>query len=175
MTNNNMLVINILNTLNRYFVLILKHLAIWMLTAMMLLTASDVCLRYIFKSPITGSYELVEFMMALIVPFSIVFCANEKAHIHVDILLEHLPEGVRSFFSFVGNILSLFLFVLITWQTCIYIAEEYESELTSAVLYIPVYPFISALAAAFAILSLLLLAELINYLTYKVLKWNQSL
>ena len=170
-----MRIIKFINKLNSFLVLILKHFAIWILTAMMLLTAVDVCLRDIFNSPITGSYELVELMMALIIPFSIVFCAKEKAHIHVDILLEHLPEGVRSFFIFIGNILSLFLFVLITWQTCIYIAEEYESELTSAVLYIPVYPFISALAAAFTILSLLLLTELINYLTRKILKWNQSL
>ena len=165
---------NILNNLNRYFVLILKHLAIWILTSMMLLTAVDVCLRYVFNSPITGSFELVEFMMALIVPFSIVFCASEKAHIHVDIVLEHLPKGVRSFFAFIGNMLSLFLFVLITWQACIYIVEEYESGLTSAVLYIPVYPFIGTLALAFAVLSLLLFAELINYLTRTIFKWNQS-
>ena len=170
-----MFIINLFNKLNGYLVLILKHFAIWILSSMMLLTAVDVCLRYVFNSPITGSFEMVEFMMALIVPFSIVFCAREKAHINVDILLEHLSEGVRSFFTFIGSILSLFIFVLITWQTCIYIVEEYESKLTSAVLYIPVYPFIGALAIAFAILSLLLLAELINYLTRIILKWNQSL
>ena len=169
-----MLVINLLNNLNRYFVAILKHLAIWILTAMMLLTAVDVCLRYVFNSPITGSFELVELMMALIIPFSIVFCASEKAHIHVDIVLEHLNTGLRSFFIFTGNLLSLFLFVLITWQACIYVVEEYEAKLTSAVLYIPVYPFIGALAAAFAILSLLLITELINYISHTIFKWNQS-
>lgn len=158
-------IINLFNKLNRYFVAILKHLAIWILTAMMLLTAVDVCLRYLFNSPIAGSFEVVEFMMALIVPFSIVFCANEKAHIHVDIVLEHFNTGLRSIFTFVGNLFSLCLFILITWQTIIYIAEEYESGLTSAFLYIPVYPFIGALAAAFAVLSLLLLAEILNYLT----------
>ncbi|MBN2420173.1 MAG: TRAP transporter small permease [Deltaproteobacteria bacterium] len=169
-----MLIINLFNKLNSYLVLILKHLAIWILTAMMLLTAVDVCLRYVFNSPVTGSYELVEFMMALVVPFSIVFCASEKSHINVDLIIGHFSERVRSFFAFLGNILSLILFVLITWQTCIYIAEEYESKVTSAVLYIPVYPFICALAGAFAILSLLLLADLINYLTHKIFKWNRS-
>ena len=169
-----MQVINLINKLNNFLVLILKHLAIWILTAMMLLTAIDVCLRYVFNSPITGSFELVELMMALIVPFSIVFCAREKSHIHVDIVLEHLNTGLRSFFTFTGNILSLFLFVLITWQACIYIAEEYEARLTTAVLYIPVYPFVGTLAAAFSILSLLLLAELINYISRTIFKWNQS-
>ena len=169
-----LLIINFINKLNRYFVLILKHLAIWILTAMMLLTATDVCLRYVFNRPITGSFELVELMMALIVPFSIVFCASENSHVNVDIILEHFSTGLRSFFTLISNFISLLLFVLITWQTIIYITEEYESGLTTAVLYIPVYPFIGALAAAFAILSLLLLAEIINYLTRTISKWNQS-
>ena len=169
-----MFIINLINKLNGYFVAILKHLGIWILTSMMLLTAVDVCLRYVFNSPITGSFELVEFMMALIVPFSIVFCASERAHIQVDIVLEHFNKKVRSFFAFIGNILSFFLFVLITWQTVIYIAEEYESRLTSAVLYIPVYPFIGVMAVAFLILCFLLLADLLTYLTHTVFKWNQS-
>lgn len=167
-------IINLFNKLNRYFVLVLKHMAIWILTGMMLLTATDVCLRYLFNSPITGSFELVEFMMALIIPFSIVFCASEKSHVHVDIVLEHFSKKVRAFFTFMSNILSFVLFTLIAWQACIYIIEEYDSKLTSAVLYIPVYPFIGALALAFIILSLLLLAELINYLAFTVFKWNQS-
>lgn len=169
-----MKVINLLNRLNSFLVLILRHLGIWVLTSMMFLTALDVCLRYLFNRPITGSFELVEFMMALIVPFSIVFCANERAHIQVDILLEHFNPHVRLFFAFISNIFSLFLFVLITWQTFIYIAEEYESGLTSAVLYIPVYPFIGVMAAAFTILCFLLLADSLTYLFETVFKWNRS-
>ena len=41
------------------------------LTLLMLLTAVDVCLRYLFDSPITGSYELSEFMMAILVAFGL--------------------------------------------------------------------------------------------------------
>ena len=169
-----MQVIKLINKTNSVLVLILKHLAIWILTAMMLLTAVDVCLRYVFNRPITGSFELVEFMMALVVPFSIVFCASEKGHVQVDIVVEHFNKKIRAFFEFTGNIISLFLFVLITWQTFIYIAEEYKSGLTSAVLYIPLYPFIGAMAAAFVILCFLLLAELLNYLAGTKSKWNQS-
>lgn len=167
-------ILNLFNRLNGYFVAILRHLAIWILTAMMFLTALDVCMRYLFKSPITGSFELVEFMMALLIPFSIVFCASEKSHVQVDIIVERFPKGTRSFFTFIANLFSLVLFVLITWQAVIYMVEEYNSKLTSAVLYIPVYPFIGALAFAFAVLSSILLAELINYLARTIFKWNQS-
>lgn len=167
-------ILNLFNKINGYFVAILKHLAIWILTAMMLLTALDVCMRYLFKSPVTGSFELIEFMMAVLIPFSIVFCASEKSHVRVDVIVERFPEGIRTFLIFAANLLSLILFALITWQTVIYIIEEYDSKLTSAVLYIPVYPFIGTLALAFLVLSSILLAELVNHLARKIFKWNQS-
>ena len=43
------------------------------LALMVLLTVTDVCLRYIFNNPITGSYELTEFMMAVLVFASVGF------------------------------------------------------------------------------------------------------
>lgn len=168
-----MIVLNLLNKLNGYFVAILKHLAICILTAMMFLTAIDVCMRYLFNSPITGSFELVEFMMALLIPFSIVFCASENSHVQVDIIVGRFPKKIRSLFMFIANLFSLLLFVLITWQTIVYIIEEYDSKLTSAVLYIPVYPFIGTLALAFAILCFMLLSELIDYLAQTIFKWNR--
>ncbi|NLD39283.1 MAG: TRAP transporter small permease [Desulfatiglans sp.] len=167
-----MQVISLVNKFNNFLVLILKHIAIWILAAMMFITAIDVFLRYIFNSPISGSFELVEYMMALVVPFSIVFCAKHKAHVRVDIILDHAGKKVRSFIHFLGSILSLCLFSIIAWQACIYVTEEYVSRLTSSVLYIPVYPFIGALAAAFIILSLLTLAEAINYFAGNI-KWSR--
>ena len=166
--------LNWFDKINRFLVALLKYIAIWILAAMMFLTAVDVFLRYIFNSPITGSFELVEYMMAVIVPLSIVFCAHQRSHINVDLIIERFPAGTRSVLAFIMNLLSLGLFLLITWQTFLYIGEEYDSKLTSAVLYIPVYPFIAALAMAFAILCLLLIFELLNYLSKNFMRWNRS-
>jgi TRAP-type C4-dicarboxylate transport system permease small subunit len=166
------MILTLLNKLNNCLVFILRHLAIWILAAMMFLTAADVCMRYFFSSPVAGSFELVEYMMALLVPFSLVLCAKEGSHVHVDIILEHTGKRRREFIQFLGNILSLFLFALIAWQSSIYTFEEYSSKVTSSVLYIPEYPFIGALALAFIILSLVILAEIIFYLAGKK-KWNR--
>jgi TRAP-type C4-dicarboxylate transport system permease small subunit len=106
------------------------------------------------------------------VPFSILFCAKENGHVHVDLLVDHAGKRLRLFIKFMGNILSLCLFALIAWQSCIYVTEEYLSGLTSSVLYIPVYPFIGLLAVAFIILSLLTLAEIICYLAGRS-KWSR--
>ena len=51
------------------------------LAAMMALTGLDVGLRYIYNSPIPGALELVEYMMAVIIPFSLTVTAFNKAHI----------------------------------------------------------------------------------------------
>ena len=166
--------LNLFNRISRSLVNLLKNLAICILTAMMLLTAADVFLRYLFNRPITGKLELVEFMMAMVIPFSIVYCAHQKLHVHVDILIEHLSKRSQTILSCITCFLSLVLFILIAWQSFIYIADEYGSKLTSAVLYIPVYPFIAMVAFAFAILSLILLVDFFNRLTEILFKWNHS-
>ena len=43
----------------------INNVASFLLASMMFLTAIDVALRYIFQRPITGTYEIIEFMMAI--------------------------------------------------------------------------------------------------------------
>lgn len=123
------------------------------LALMMFLTALDVGLRYIFNRPIPGALELVEYMMAVMVPFALTVTAFNKAHIGVDLVMERFSEGVRRYVACVTHLLAAALYALITWQGFLYIFEQQESGMTSAVLRIPNYPFVASLTAAFALLS----------------------
>ena len=61
---------------------LLQAIGALVLAAMMFLGAADVILRYFFNSPISGAYELVEYMMAIIVPFGLCVCAPSRlAHL----------------------------------------------------------------------------------------------
>jgi len=135
------------------------------LLAMMFLTATDVALRYIFNSPIPGALEIVEYMMGILIPFALVYTARQRAHIGVDLIIEHLSERVRKKISAVTVFMTFVLFVLITWQGYYYIIEHYDSKLTSAVLYIPVWPFIILFTIGMAALTLILLAEFLKSLS----------
>ena len=135
------------------------------LAAMMFLTAADVALRYIFNSPIPGALEIVEYMMGILIPFALVYTARHRAHIGVDLLIEHLSKRVRKIISAVTVFMTFILFVLITWQGYNYIIEHYDSKLTSAVLYIPVWPFIILFTIGMAALTLILFAEFIGSLS----------
>ena len=65
---------------------VFNTIGITMLLLMMLLVAVDVCLRYIFNSPIEGVYEAVEFMMAVVFCYSIAYTQRNKGHVSVNLV-----------------------------------------------------------------------------------------
>lgn len=144
------------------------------LALMMFLTAMDVGLRYIFNSPISGALELVEYMMAVIVPFALTVAAYEKMHIGVELIMDRFPKGVRLFVGCVTDSMTFSLYALITWQGFLYIFEERDSGMTSAVLLIPNYPFVASLTAAFALLSLITLMHFFKNLSGITKRWTRS-
>ena len=56
------------------------------LVALMGYTVLDVILRYGFNKPFSGSLEITEFAMSLIVFFGIAYCGWTGGHVAVDIL-----------------------------------------------------------------------------------------
>jgi TRAP-type C4-dicarboxylate transport system permease small subunit len=144
------------------------------LALMMFLTALDVGLRYIFNSPIPGALELVEYMMALIVPFALTITAFKKAHIGVELVMDRFPKRFRAGVACVTNLTVFALYGLITWQSFIFIFQQHDSGMTSAVLLIPQYPFVASLTAAFALLSLITLMHFFENLTEVFSQWIHS-
>ncbi len=144
---------------------LLKGIAMGVLFIMMLLTASDVIFRYIFNRPIAGSIELTEFMMATMVSFGIAYCAVLDGHVSVDVVVSLLPKKVRTIIGIITTLLSLGLFLLITWQNVLYIKEIFDSGLESPVLLLPAYPYIAAVAIGFGALCLVLLMNFFQLLS----------
>jgi TRAP-type C4-dicarboxylate transport system permease small subunit len=135
------------------------------LSAMMFLTTGDVILRYFFESPLPGAYEIIQYMMSIVVPFGIAYCAHEGAHVSVDILFAFLPGRVQSFLECINSLIVLLLFLLVAWQSISYVQKTYDSGLTSGILYIPSYPFVGAMALGFSSLCLVLLLDFIRALS----------
>lgn len=135
------------------------------LLAMMLLTASDVTLRYIFNRPILGSLDLTEYMMAIVVSFSLAYCALEKGHVKVDIIVSNFPRRVQAIFDCFTNLFSLFLLILITWQSLANMWLLYKSGLKSTVLLIPRFPFAGLVFLGCAFFTLVLLVNFLESLS----------
>lgn len=137
---------------------------------MMLLTAADVALRYAFNRPITGSFDLTVYMMAIVVAFGIANCAVKKGHVKVELVISRLPQRAQVIVGSITSFISLGLFSLITWQCFMNMKLLFATKLTSSVLLIPVFPFAGVVGIGSACLTLVLLVDFLNLLSQVVRK-----
>ena len=146
----------------------LHSVGVGVLALMMLLTASDVTLRYVFNKPIVGSFDLTEYMMAIVVAFSLAYCAVMKGHVRVELVVSRFSERAQAIIDTITGLLGLGLFSLITWQCCVYIKVLFASKLASSVLLIPAFPFVGVVAFGSALLTLVLLVDFLDFLSQAV-------
>lgn len=146
----------------------INSVAAGILIAMMFLTAADVLLRYIFNRPLTGALELTEFMMVSIVAFSAAYCVYLKGHVRVELVISRFSTRVQAVMNSITYLLSLGLFSLITWQGFLYIKAILNDKLTSAVLLVPIFPFVAILAFGFIVFVLMLLVDCIKFISQAV-------
>ena len=130
------------------------------LASMMFLMITDVFCRYVLNRPILGAFEITEFMMVMLVFFSIGYAQQKKAHISVDVLVLKLPRRTQQIFQAIGSFLGLGLFSLMTWQIVLHALRVYRAHQRSIDLGLPVFPFtlMAALGAAIFCLTLMVSA-----------------
>jgi TRAP-type C4-dicarboxylate transport system permease small subunit len=149
---------------------IINYAAAGVLALMMFLAAADVLLRYIFNRPISGTWELTSYMMAVVVGFGLSYCASVKGLISVEVLTSHFSTKVQAILNCITYFLSFCFFSLVTWQSILYIKLMFKSGLVSASLLIPTFPFIAALALGCLVFTLVLLTDFLEYLSQVVTK-----
>jgi TRAP-type transport system small permease protein len=125
------------------------------IASMMFLTFFDVAGRYILNKPISGSIEITEYLMALLVTFGLGYCALKKGHIRVDLVMQYTSRKANLWFDIFAYGISCVMYVFITWQTWLYGFSKFASKMTSSVLLIPVYPFVFILSIGAAFLVLI--------------------
>ena len=130
---------------------------------MMVLTTVDVVLRFL-KLPLSGSYELIEYAMALTLGFSITAAAHTRTHITVDILTQKLKRNTEKVLAAVATLVAAFYTFPCFWQTTLQIKEMHASKMTSAVLHISVYPFTAVVAISLLLTAIVLIADVFNLL-----------
>ena len=119
----------------------LAYLGAVSLFCMMCLTAADVLGRYVLNSPITGTFELTEFMVLILIFSFLAHAQANKAHVTVDLILSRFPKTFRVYVELFNHAISLALMVLIVWIGAQRALELKEVAEASPNLGIPVYPF----------------------------------
>ncbi len=149
---------------------IINGVGVGILVVMMFFTVTDISLRFLFNSPIAASFELVEFMMGIVVCLALANTGVIKGHVRVELILNMFPKRVREIVDTITGFFSLCVVSLITWQSFVQAKVLSASGLTSSVLYIPIYPFLIIAGFGFAMFTIVVLIDFLNSLAKSVRK-----
>jgi TRAP-type C4-dicarboxylate transport system permease small subunit len=140
--------------------------AVAVLVCMMMLTVSDVCLRYFFNNPIMASSEYTEYMMVIVGFLGLAWCAVKGMHIKVDLIVGRFPERGQAVINVINAILVIGVCALISSQSLSegFIAKQMgrASDITD----IPHHPFYWIIVFGYVLLFLVML----NILVQNVIK-----
>ena len=148
------------------FTRIIAELSLWVggicMAIMALVTVADVFMRYVFLSPLPGTGEHTQILLAIIVFSGLVLVTREGTHIVVslfeDVLNDKLPGLFRRLF-WLANVLGL-VFILYVMVEAVSDMLEFEEE-TMVMAYPLVYLGITLVA--FVVLSILQLGYLAKH------------
>lgn len=137
----------------------MSRIASLILFMMMILTVADVIGRKLFSHSVTGAVELTEFMLVILIFFSLAQTEARDGHVKVDLILSQFGERVQAVVDMTTQFVGFLLCGLISWSTLIYAGKMRVSGEVSQDLWLPKYPFVYVVALGCGILALALLTK----------------
>jgi TRAP-type C4-dicarboxylate transport system permease small subunit len=126
---------------------------------LMLLTVGDVMGRSFFNKPIPGTFELSEYMLAVIVLLGAAYTQQVKGHVGVDFLTSRYSPRTQAVLQAVTTLAGLVIIAILVWQGYL---EGIHEKAVSDQLRVPQWPFKLLVAVGGLLLWLELLLDFIS-------------
>ena len=126
---------------------------------MMLLTVTDVFLRKVYSKSILGTVEVSEFMLLIVIFFTLAHTEILNGHVKVDLVMSRLSPRAQAIVDMITQFACFVLSVLITWSTLVYSEMMRTAQERSQDLWLYVFPFIYIVALGCAVLAITLLIK----------------
>lgn len=127
----------------------------------MFATIIDVILRFSLNKSLLGLYEVIQFLMVVVVSLGIGYTQTEKSHVNIVFVTDRLPSGIKKFIECFNLLASVVFFWFMVVAGIIQVMQEYTKEGMSPVLEIPTYPFYAIIVVGSVIMLLALLRDLL--------------
>lgn len=157
----------LLEKINEFFNKLLMILGGAAVLLLMSIATVNVVLRYPFKIPWRGAYEVVGFLGAVVIAFALGYTQQSKNHIVVDILTEKFPKRINRILDGVNYFITTIFFAIVSWQMFVWGGKISASGELSETLKIIFHPFIYCVAAGFTIFSFTLAVDFMKNLRGK--------
>lgn len=139
-------------------------LAIATLLAMMMLTVADVFMRYVFKNPIMGSVELMEYLIVVAGFLGVAWCTFKRGHLKVGVIVDRMPPRVQAITDSITLFLGMTVVPLIAWRLFVRAREAQLDGLRSLILDLPEYIFFIVAGVGYSLFFLALLPVLVEFI-----------
>jgi len=139
----------------------------------MLVIVANIFMRAWWK-PLTGSYELVEILGAVILSMGVAYCAVNRGHVSVSLLVDSFPPRIRGFIDMITSIISLAFISVIAWGLLQYAAMVQRRGLSTSSLDIPLYPVYYLVALGLLMLGLTVFVDLLKNIMRIIQRGNRS-
>ena len=153
---------NYLEKINLFLNRILLVLGSVAVLLLMSVATINVILRYPFKVPWRGTYEVVGLLGAIVIAFALGFTQKRKDHIVVDILTEKFPKRVNRILDGISYFITTIFFAIVSWHVLVWGLKIMRSGEVSETLKIAFHPVIFCVAFGFVIFSFTLLLDFLN-------------
>jgi len=140
------------------------------LVVMTLFIFVHVVMRSLIQKPIEGTFEVTGYLAAVAIPFSLAYAAVERSHIVVDIFVRKFSPQIQAVIDSITGILGAALFVLIAWYNAFYATKLWQIGDVSTGLRLPYFYFVYGVALCSAVMSLVLLIQVVESLVRVVKK-----
>ena len=121
----------------------LQRVQLWLaalaLVMLMMVTVADVSLRYLFNSPVRGSYELVESMLLVFVFNGMAAGFFQRRNIVIDLIDAAVGRRGTAVLIRIADVLSVVCLVLMFWAMLGPAGQAYEYGDRKLELNLPIY------------------------------------
>lgn len=148
---------------------ILAYLAAATLFFLMLIVVVDVSARFLFNAPIKGVLEFTgEYLMVIIVYFSVSYAEMKQQHINIDVLQNKFPPLLKKISLTLTNILGVIMFLVIGYNNYLQGLKYINQDIRSVgLLDYPLAPALFIIVTGTVVLSSRLLLNSIKILFEK--------
>lgn len=157
----------------RWLSRILNWVAGGSLVGMMGITCADIGMR-LFRRPILGTYDIVEFLGAMVVGFALAQTTIKQGHVAVQLVVARFSPQVQKFIYVITHLLSIALFTLLAWECVRYGNDLHASGEVSMTLQLPFLPVLYGIAMSAVMVCLVLAGDILLVLTRRAEAWYQG-
>ncbi|MFC2045095.1 TRAP transporter small permease [Chloroflexota bacterium] len=133
---------------------ICSYIGMGSIVVMMVLTFSHSVGRYALDSPIPGMVELSRFLLVLAIFMISAYCAVEKGHISVGILVDRMSTKKQGIIDSIMYTIAFVIGSIAVWRTVVKGLHVIEQNPVTTVLRIPEGPFVMIVAFGWTILTI---------------------